>query len=413
MSKRSFDDGESAVGGGGSGEPGSSSVVSGAIGDGGSGGESATKRARLSGDGEDELVSGTAGENAAVCDEDLLLEEEVGAGAGAEGLGADIDDEDEELLLAEIDAEVKKTEAREKNENGVEAIDAPAPAPAAASPPQSVEEKSESAVVEATESSEKATKEGTSLSNGFGSSSALKGSASGWPSSSSGGASLFSSSTTSHFANFKGEAAVTFGGLSSNASDSIFGKTGAGDTAENAATTSVFGGKTAVFGEKKAEKKVVVEDVPTGEENEITIHQARGKLFVLSQSDSDGASAGSWKEQGVGNIKINTPFSSNKKNKGDSSAVATTKPRLVMRREGVLKLILNTSLWSKMPMETTGDRMLRFSGKVDDGSTQSYLVKFSRKDERNEFVQKLEKVRSGLSSDTPDSSAADGAAAAV
>ncbi|GMK56915.1 hypothetical protein CspeluHIS016_0307550 [Cutaneotrichosporon spelunceum] len=71
------------------------------------------------------------------------------------------------------------------------------------------------------------------------------------------------------------------------------------------------------------------QDVPTGEEEEETMYQTRAKLFMM---ESEGA----WKERGVGLIKLN-------RRREDGSAA-----RLVMRADGVLRVILNTALYVGM-----------------------------------------------------------------
>lgn len=85
--------------------------------------------------------------------------------------------------------------------------------------------------------------------------------------------------------------------------------------------------------------------VPTGEEEEDTVYQTRCKLYALDDQ-------GGWRERGVGNLKLN-------KHK------ATDATRLVMRSEGVLRVILNASLYVGMTCLEDGKhvRTTVFEGK--------------------------------------------------
>ncbi|ORY21251.1 hypothetical protein BCR39DRAFT_508438 [Naematelia encephala] len=71
------------------------------------------------------------------------------------------------------------------------------------------------------------------------------------------------------------------------------------------------------------------QDVHTGEEDEETLYQTRAKLYVM-QTD------GGWRERGVGAVRLNV-------RRSDGRGA-----RLVMRAEGVLRLILNVSLYVGM-----------------------------------------------------------------
>ncbi|KAK8847631.1 hypothetical protein IAR55_005490 [Kwoniella newhampshirensis] len=81
-------------------------------------------------------------------------------------------------------------------------------------------------------------------------------------------------------------------------------------------------------GEEFIEKKVEMheQDVTTGEEDEETVYQTRAKLYV---SDKEAG----WKERGVGILKLNV-------RRGDGLGA-----RLVMRADGVFRLLLNSKLY--------------------------------------------------------------------
>ncbi|RHZ59075.1 hypothetical protein Glove_365g290 [Diversispora epigaea] len=80
-------------------------------------------------------------------------------------------------------------------------------------------------------------------------------------------------------------------------------------------------------------------EVLTGEENENTRHSIRAKLYCL-----DGQT---WKERGVGTLKLNYP------NNNENS------PRLVMRADNVLRVILNVSLFHGMHIERSQEKFVR------------------------------------------------------
>ncbi|KAF9912989.1 hypothetical protein BX616_010190 [Lobosporangium transversale] len=97
-------------------------------------------------------------------------------------------------------------------------------------------------------------------------------------------------------------------------------------------------------------------DVQTGEEDEINIYQTKGKLYA----DSDKTHT--WKERGKGTFKVNV---------GQHD---TKVARLVMRADGVLRLILNVAIFPDMNVVITGEKYIRFIG-IEDGKPISFLLK--------------------------------------
>ncbi|KAF3941310.1 hypothetical protein ABW19_dt0201966 [Dactylella cylindrospora] len=82
--------------------------------------------------------------------------------------------------------------------------------------------------------------------------------------------------------------------------------------------------------------------IKSGEEGYQAVFQARGKLFELA--------SGGWKERGVGTIKVLTPDEEYEFDAYGEN-VASKKPsagRIVMRQEGVGRLILNTNIFKNM-----------------------------------------------------------------
>lgn len=101
--------------------------------------------------------------------------------------------------------------------------------------------------------------------------------------------------------------------------------------------------------------------VTTGEEDEDTIYQTKGKLLVLDTT------TGNWKERGVGTFRINM--------KEEDKKLQT---RLVMRTDSVFRVILNLLLFEGMKVFIMQDKFVRFSGfeKQDDNS-ETKLVSYA------------------------------------
>ncbi|KAF9357090.1 hypothetical protein BGX26_004264 [Mortierella sp. AD094] len=97
-------------------------------------------------------------------------------------------------------------------------------------------------------------------------------------------------------------------------------------------------------------------DVHTGEEDEISIYQTKGKLYA------DTEKTHAWKERGKGAFKINI------------SQKDTKMARLVMRTDGALRLILNVAIFPDMNVVITGDKYVRFIG-IEEGKPISFLLK--------------------------------------
>jgi len=99
-----------------------------------------------------------------------------------------------------------------------------------------------------------------------------------------------------------------------------------------------------VLAEKDAKADSYTEQqVVTGEEDDQTIFQVRGKLYYLSDENT-------WSERGTGLLKLNVRQS-------DGAGA-----RLVMRKEAVFSLLLNISLFKGMRCTPAQDpRYVRFS----------------------------------------------------
>ncbi|GJJ73409.1 Ran-binding protein 3 [Entomortierella parvispora] len=111
-------------------------------------------------------------------------------------------------------------------------------------------------------------------------------------------------------------------------------------------------------------------DVQTGEEDEMNIFSTKGKLYA------DADKTQSWKERGKGTFKVNV------------GRKDTKLARLVMRADGVLRLILNIAIFPDMKAIITGDKYVRFVG-VEDGQPMSFLLKVKDITEAENVVRSI------------------------
>lgn len=138
--------------------------------------------------------------------------------------------------------------------------------------------------------------------------------------------------------------------------------------------------------------------VATGEENEKTVHSVRAKLYTMTK---EGTKDGSWKERGTGTLRVNMPKDYRLKGTNGRlgkcrrievntdaclgrvitlillpSARVCSCLLIVMRAEGVLRLILNVALFPGMSVEIAQDKFIRFVA-MEDGKLQHFAVKVS------------------------------------
>ncbi|RHZ89072.1 hypothetical protein Glove_19g404 [Diversispora epigaea] len=113
--------------------------------------------------------------------------------------------------------------------------------------------------------------------------------------------------------------------------------------------------------------------VITGEENEITQHSVQAKLYYMVEK--------TWKERGFGILKLN--YSRNEEKS----------PRLVMRADSVLKVILNVALSHGMHVERSQEKFIRlfaFEGKGD--SLVHLAIKLSNCNEADDLYEAIKKA---------------------
>ncbi|VDC05197.1 unnamed protein product [Peniophora sp. CBMAI 1063] len=113
--------------------------------------------------------------------------------------------------------------------------------------------------------------------------------------------------------------------------------------------TSVFGAGDA---ENREEGKV---QAFTGEEDEDALHSARGKLYVLANEK--------WQERGSGTLRLL------------AKTVDNSQPRIVMRKDAVLSLLVNAPLFKGMHCTVAADqRYVRFAA-IENGAMVQYNLR--------------------------------------
>lgn len=129
--------------------------------------------------------------------------------------------------------------------------------------------------------------------------------------------------------------------------------------------------------------ELVAQEVKTGEENEQSLYNATAKLFELDLTKmADG-----WKERGLGPLHLNQSLD-------DPAQV-----RLVMRSQGLLRVILNyritssTVLIKGLEASLSPGKYLRFNTVSPEGKPVQYLLKFANESLRDTLVDKVAEVK--------------------
>ncbi|KAH7914579.1 hypothetical protein BJ138DRAFT_1123349 [Hygrophoropsis aurantiaca] len=149
-----------------------------------------------------------------------------------------------------------------------------------------------------------------------------------------------------------------------------------GAAASTGGTVSTFGERLRAQRDEEdrasdEERETLVEqEVLTGEEDEETIHQVRGKLYALCLQNQ-------WKERGTGLLKINV-------RRSDGGGA-----RLVMRKDAVFTVLLNVTLFSGMKAFLAQDpRYIRFSV-IENGGTVHYNLRVSNTKIAQELLDEI------------------------
>ncbi|KAF9233472.1 hypothetical protein BU15DRAFT_90326 [Melanogaster broomeanus] len=121
---------------------------------------------------------------------------------------------------------------------------------------------------------------------------------------------------------------------------------------------------------EEEKEKLREQEVVTGEEDEETITQVRGKLYALCPQNQ-------WKERGTGQLRLNV-----RRTDGGGA-------RLVMRKEAVYTLLLNVTLFQGMRCSLAQDpRYLRFSV-IEDGKTVHYNLRVPNAKIAQELLEEI------------------------
>lgn len=122
--------------------------------------------------------------------------------------------------------------------------------------------------------------------------------------------------------------------------------------------------------------------ITTGEEDEDSVSSAQAKLFVLDLTKvADG-----WKERGKGLLHLNQKRSN------------TREARLVMRGQGLLRVVLNyrltatTNLIKGFDASLTPGKFVRFNSLSDDKKPIQYLIKFGSENACEAMLLKITEI---------------------
>ncbi|PXF40790.1 Ran-binding protein 3 [Gracilariopsis chorda] len=118
--------------------------------------------------------------------------------------------------------------------------------------------------------------------------------------------------------------------------------------------------------------------VTSGEEEETNLFRNRAKLYSLEGEQGKQ----SWRERGVGALKMNEHNE-------------THKVRLLMRSEGVFRVILNTPLYDRIKLDRATERSIRFQG-FEEQDAKCFLLRFATRDATSEFVAAVEKWKKSV-----------------
>ncbi|CAX43779.1 Ran-binding protein, putative [Candida dubliniensis CD36] len=121
----------------------------------------------------------------------------------------------------------------------------------------------------------------------------------------------------------------------------------------------------------------------TGEEDEISHFNCTAKIFELNLSKINEG----WKERGVGPLHL------------DQSKADKRQIRLVMRSQGLLRVVLNykitadTEILKGLEASLTPGKFLRLNSVNSEGTPIQYLLKFGSESLRNELVDKIDALK--------------------
>ncbi|KAF7168337.1 hypothetical protein CNMCM5623_001345 [Aspergillus felis] len=193
----------------------------------------------------------------------------------------------------------------------------------------------------------------------------------------------------SGFSGFSGGfgAAAKSGGLTSFASPtapSTFGSStkdkpfGAADADEEEEEEDEAETGPKEFEAEKPDERFFERQIETGEEEEKTYFSGKAKLFQFTNNE--------WKERGIGTFKVNVKVTEGQEDKKAA--------RMIMRADGVLRVMLNTPLFKGMKVgDPSGDepksKQIHLVG-VEDGRTVPLLLRVGSEDVAKELYHVIQ-----------------------
>lgn len=117
----------------------------------------------------------------------------------------------------------------------------------------------------------------------------------------------------------------------------------------------------------------MAEEHKTGEEEDEVLFRKKAKLFQLDKGE------GAWKERGAGSLHINR--------------MKDQRLRIVMRVDGVHRLVLNSLLFPDMQVKRLNDRSLQIACFTEDVQPVVYLLRVDRREDGTELLAALERYK--------------------
>ncbi|ETN47011.1 uncharacterized protein HMPREF1541_01201 [Cyphellophora europaea CBS 101466] len=143
--------------------------------------------------------------------------------------------------------------------------------------------------------------------------------------------------------------------------------------------------------EEKQDSRFHKQDLETGEEGEETIFNARAKLYHFEKE---------WKERGTGVLKVNVrqevqaaASDAEADAENGESAKIVLRARVIMRADGVHRVILNSPVFKEMKVgtesgETPTSKTMFLTG-MDDGNPRLFQIKMGKEETLKELYQRI------------------------
>ncbi|KAG2004067.1 hypothetical protein GB937_009192 [Aspergillus fischeri] len=132
------------------------------------------------------------------------------------------------------------------------------------------------------------------------------------------------------------------------------------------------------FEAEKPDERFFERQIETGEEQEKTYFSGKAKLFQFTNKE--------WKERGIGTFKVNVKVTDGQEDKKAA--------RMIMRADGVLRVMLNTPLFKGMKVgDPSGNepksKQIHLAG-VEDGRTVPLLLRVGSEDAAKELYHVIQ-----------------------